>query len=99
MQNFLCRNGMCAPSMNGCGALRACDEGCVDVQTSPLHCGACGNDCQQNEVCDEGQCRGFAPATACVSCPCVTCASPSSCCPAPSGVIPLCVSAQRCPAM
>ncbi|MBI4957776.1 MAG: hypothetical protein HY908_37565 [Myxococcales bacterium] len=37
--------------------LAVCDGACVDLGTSPLHCGACGHACP-TEVCVEGSCTG-----------------------------------------
>ncbi|MGK3992303.1 hypothetical protein [Sorangium sp. So ce1024] len=42
--------GPCAPSEIACGG------GCVDVQTSPDHCGECGHGCQGG-ACREGLCE------------------------------------------
>jgi hypothetical protein len=43
--------GVCASSMT------FCDGGCIDLSTSPEHCGSCGNRCGENEVCRGGTCR------------------------------------------
>ncbi|NMC71332.1 MAG: hypothetical protein GYA57_14875 [Myxococcales bacterium] len=35
-----------------------CDTSCVDLNSSPEHCGACGRACAAGEVCNEGRCAG-----------------------------------------
>jgi hypothetical protein len=57
-------------SMGGCGDDNAlvggscavpfteCSLQCVDLQTDPGNCGACGNVCQPGEACVSGQCNG-----------------------------------------
>lgn len=34
----------------------ACDGTCVDADVDPAHCGMCGNDCDEDEVCTAGEC-------------------------------------------
>ena len=34
-----------------------CGELCSDVETDPMHCGACDNPCNANEACVEGMCQ------------------------------------------
>jgi hypothetical protein len=34
-----------------------CDGRCINVMSSPEHCGTCGHPCGANEVCREGTCR------------------------------------------
>ncbi|MGK4007579.1 MXAN_6577-like cysteine-rich protein [Sorangium sp. So ce1036] len=51
-----------------CGAGEAeCDGGCVDLQSSPVHCGRCGVQCAPDETCTEGACRCNEGLTACVA--------------------------------
>jgi MYXO-CTERM domain-containing protein len=35
-----------------------CDGNCVDTQTHPDHCGACGNACDASQSCESGACLG-----------------------------------------
>jgi hypothetical protein len=48
-------------SLQGCSAdSTACGDGCVDLQTDPQNCGACGNKC--TGLCSAGKCTaGCAP--------------------------------------
>ena len=47
--------GACGPTSNS--TCTVCDdETCVDVQTDPQNCGACGIQCLTGQVCDEGRC-------------------------------------------
>lgn len=47
-----------------------CEGGCIDLDSSPSHCGTCDSACTVGEACVEGACQclaGFAPcATGCV---------------------------------
>ena len=36
---------------------QVCDARCVDVQTDPGHCGACGTACPNGETCALGRCE------------------------------------------
>lgn len=36
-----------------------CSGSCVSVQTSNLHCGRCGNMCQNGQTCNAGMCTGM----------------------------------------
>jgi len=49
------------------GGQEACDGVCVDTDTDRAHCGACGNVCEDGEVCAAGSCELSCPAgqTAC----------------------------------
>src|SRR5207253_8692455 len=42
-------NTMCSPQET------SCNGACVDLQSNPRNCGACGNDCG-TKVCSEGAC-------------------------------------------
>jgi hypothetical protein len=66
-----CQGGACQPATTGCSAPTpdACQVGgrgggaggrvaCVDRQTDPLNCGACGNACPGNQSCVNGRCTG-----------------------------------------
>lgn len=37
--------------------LVACGEQCVNLVNDPEHCGECGNTCDENAICTEGQCE------------------------------------------
>lgn len=39
--------------------LTLCDEGCFDLRSSALHCGACGRPCRAGEFCLAGGCAHF----------------------------------------
>jgi hypothetical protein len=49
---------VCLP--HGCGCadhpLSICGAGCVDVQTDPFNCGACGTPCPAGVACEDGRC-------------------------------------------
>jgi hypothetical protein len=53
-----CQQGKCQPDPDGsaCGGGTCCDGKCVDLNTHPRNCGACGRRCQINGVCEQGQC-------------------------------------------
>ncbi|MFW5966198.1 MAG: MXAN_6577-like cysteine-rich protein [Persicimonas sp.] len=36
-----------------------CDDACVDLQEDLQHCGECGNECADGEVCDQGSCQVY----------------------------------------
>jgi hypothetical protein len=38
------------------GGLEACGANCVELDSDPDHCGACGNACDPNLVCSQGNC-------------------------------------------
>jgi hypothetical protein len=59
----LCMGSQCVPgcdTQRGCAEGRACcGGGCIDVQTSPIHCGACGTVCATvngTPACVAGRC-------------------------------------------
>jgi hypothetical protein len=74
--NQLCQDGSCASASGGCdGGLEACQVpgdlmGCFDLETSPLHCGDCGQVCANDELCVSGECYTYRPASPCTTCPC-----------------------------
>lgn len=45
-------NGICTT-----GCVTSCSGACVNVQTSPTHCGACNTACSGSERCSQGECR------------------------------------------
>ena len=66
-----CPGGLC----QGNSCVTACPTGtmmcgtaCVDLQTSPLHCGSCDHACMANEVCVAGNCREYRPTSNCTAC-------------------------------
>lgn len=44
------------------GGKTKCDGKCVNVDTDPLNCGGCGQRCQLNATCTDGQCACVVPA-------------------------------------
>ncbi|MBZ5711592.1 hypothetical protein [Nannocystis pusilla] len=63
-----CNNSKC---VEGCGDGRvACDGACVVLASDPLHCDGCGNGCPGDEMCLAGDCRPYAYAGECLTCPC-----------------------------
>ncbi len=91
---------------SACGAGHtACATGdgvaCVDLLSGP-RCGSCEVVCGAHEVCVEGACRAFLPASPCEACPCAdVCSasfSESVCCVDVHGQPhPACVSGPHCP--
>jgi hypothetical protein len=68
-----CVSGQCLPTAPGCTTpFSRCGEECVNLQTDPLHCGACDNACPLAESCVDGGCQcgalkeDIAPSTCCV---------------------------------
>ncbi len=50
----ICSGNTCIPPCEG--GLVACAGECVNLQSSPEHCGACGNDCLAGRSCAGGAC-------------------------------------------
>src|SRR5262245_43760411 len=50
-----CTNGACLPTTCG-GGQACCGAGCVDTQSDPSNCGACGNACLGGQICCGGGC-------------------------------------------
>lgn len=46
----------------------SCDETCVDPLSDPKHCGACQNQCGDNQLCTNGRCLESCPAQASERC-------------------------------
>jgi hypothetical protein len=105
----LCRDGECVTS-GGCGGDRpdfcGVSEGelvfgiCVDLDTDPENCGECGNDCDFDEVCVQGDCENFQVSRGCDECPCSTCTGQFDICctyPGGTGIICLDEEANGCP--
>jgi hypothetical protein len=83
----LCEAGACVSS---CSAGTACEGGCVDRSTHPLHCGECGRPCGANQVCVRGLCTPFEPVADCAECSGTCCSYPTR----PSDLI--CVDGDSC---
>jgi hypothetical protein len=49
-----CLRGVCSST---CDDLVDCEGWCVDLATSPIHCGRCGEACPLPGTCTEGACR------------------------------------------
>jgi hypothetical protein len=104
-----CNAGTCESTASGSCPNDTCDLGngqqaCVDFQTDPLNCGGCGtnnadNRCASNEVCVDGNCQWFVPASGCTACPCDVCNGDNldgaACCD--NGGSPICVRDGVCP--
>lgn len=50
----VCTSQGCCAELDG---MKACNDFCVDTDTSQNHCGACGVACRSDEVCISGRCR------------------------------------------
>src|SRR5690606_20529818 len=51
-----CENGSCQMVESPDGRVAYCDGVCVDLVTDPNHCGACGNVCEDDAICVNGEC-------------------------------------------
>jgi len=94
----ICSAGVCATVCRD--PRRECDGACVDVRSDPLNCGDCGDNCASDELCSDGNCREYAVATGCTTCPCaaVCVGDLSECCNYPaSGGAPICARPGTCP--
>lgn len=91
-----CQAGTCVAA---CGAgFDTCGNSCVHFATDPLNCGACGQPCANDEICDQGTCQQYGSALGCTTCPCTTCKTGEQCCGFPG--VPsylVCVMAATCP--
>jgi hypothetical protein len=104
-----CEAGVCAAASADCGnGLTACDASnnrvaCIDTDKDPNNCGDCGNRCDRDELCVAGNCRGYAPAAGCTSCPCSDVCdalidNTNICCDAANtNDVPICVRGSTCP--
>ncbi|HTN85551.1 MAG TPA: MXAN_6577-like cysteine-rich protein [Sorangium sp.] len=59
---------LCAPG------LKECDGDCVDLDIDARHCGSCGNECPEEQLCEDGECA-CAPGLAACGGACVDLAS------------------------
>ncbi len=83
----------CGPGLVTCGG-----DTCVDQDNDPRHCGGCFNDCAEDDVCVNGECRAYTPTGDCLTCPCARCDTAfggSTCCS--YGAAPICVDDPDCP--
>jgi hypothetical protein len=101
---YRCNDGVCAtvcdPGEVDCLDGAWDDMGtCVDRNTHPKHCGACGKRCQEFEVCIAGACEDYLPTGDCAACPCPRCnevfGGSGPCCD--YGGEPVCVDGPACP--
>ena len=76
-QSGKCQSAACTTGYTACAGSLG-NDACVNLQTDPTHCGACGTSgstaCSANEVCLAGVCTKYVPASGCWEC------SPASCC-------------------
>ncbi len=108
----VCLAGKCVAGSTACTTgLTRCTfgggvgAGCYDTKTDPTHCGSCATECNQNELCVNGACKAYIPATSCATCPCTDCATffsgggeSATCCPGLKGhKYPVCVRGAACP--
>ena len=77
------------------------DPTCVSaqqMQTSPLHCGDCDDQCEADEICATGECQSYYPAAGCTGCPCNDVCESNLCCTLPGAAVPIClIGATSCP--
>jgi chitodextrinase len=52
-------NGRCTSPLNPAGGT-LCASACVDINSDPANCGACGNACGAGQTCSAGACQAFA---------------------------------------
>ncbi len=89
----ICQDGVCVASCTGGHDL--CNGDCVNTETHPLHCGGCGNACNADDVCVNGDCRGYDIA---LGGDCATCGGNQACCTYPGTTTMICVDEGTCPA-
>jgi hypothetical protein len=104
-----CNAGTCESTTSGSCPNDTCDLGngrqaCVDFQTDPQNCGDCGNTCNTDEICVDRNCRNYAVALTCNSCPCDQVCNrlvdSNTCCPGGLGSgsnALICVDSGSCP--
>ena len=62
---------LCTAGTWGCAGSVTGSLGCIDdLNTNPLHCGACNQPCVTGEVCLLGNCVSAPPVAGCTACPC-----------------------------
>jgi len=91
-----CAGGTCV--MNCPGGTADCNNSCVDLDTDPQNCGACGDNCDVEQVCVNGNCEDFRAGSGCTTCPCTACVGDfSNCCSYPGTTDTICVNGGDCP--
>jgi hypothetical protein len=87
--DFVTCDSACCPAGESC-----CDDGCANLESNPNHCGACGNACGADQVCQGGVCgvacgSDFCPATSeiCVNDVCQACTVTCTGTPAECGAV------------
>ncbi len=93
-----CQGGVCVATCSG--ATTDCDGACVDLDVDPLHCGTCEKRCNKDQICAQGECRGYVALGSCSQCPCPECDEEHPfCCTYPGTTTLICVKkdAAACP--
>jgi hypothetical protein len=67
-----------------------CGDSCTNTNTDPLNCGDCGEACNADELCSDGNCEEYVPAE-CDSCPCDSCDGELGNCCEIDGYGPVCI--------
>jgi hypothetical protein len=76
-----------------------CDNMCTDLDSDPLNCGDCGQACNNDELCIDGDCEEFLGQwqNDCNMCPCDGCVGDfQQCCEVDQWGV-LCIDADQCP--
>jgi hypothetical protein len=102
LANPRCIDGACVDTTCGALGLTFCGAGftggtcldAMDLATNPLHCGACNNTCNSDEVCIDGDCTDFftSPTPGCAAC-----GAGTTCCTYPGDTYTICVDGPTCP--
>jgi hypothetical protein len=97
----VCVDGVCQGNVS-CGQIgqQNCNDGCLtnaELDNSPINCGDCGEVCGADQVCANGNCRGYFAPPGCDACPCPQCGVGTSCCMFPGAGFPICVNGNSCP--
>ncbi len=85
------------PPPGGCGSgLDQCGTACVDLQSTPAHCGSCGKSCGIGQVCNGGQCACVSPQVLCGTACIDVNSDPAHCggCTRPACSTPFCSNGQ-----
>lgn len=87
-----CGGGQC---VNNCDNFQdQCGDSCTNTDNDPLNCGDCGQECDADELCANGQCRRYSLAD-CNQCPCDSC--DGRCCDSEFIGAAVCISGNECP--
>lgn len=83
----------CMPACSG--GRRCCEGECVDLESDPRHCGACGIECSEDTPyclgsCMERPCVGTACSAGETCCGIECCSGGEVCCPSPTSLNPTC---------